>query len=189
MLRARPGRNDCSAGRSSKSWAWRVGDELEIGAEAATRRRHLHQWRLGVRDRNLVRPATSCWNNSIATEPTARSCWPTADAATAEQVAERLTDSRRLSIEAQPEPAYYLEQAEQTESLAQAGITVALFMGIGAMFGITNTMFAAIEQRTKDIAVLRLLGFRKQEILISFLVEALLIALIGGCGQSAWATA
>ncbi len=102
------------------------------------------------------------------------------DAATAEQIAKRLSATRRLSVDAVPEPAYYLEQAEQTMSLRAAGITVALFMGIGAVFGITNTMFAAIEQRTKDIAVLRLLGFQKQEILISFLVEALLIALIGG---------
>ncbi len=59
-------------------------------------------------------------------------------------------------------------------------MTVALFMGIGAVFGVTNTMFAAIGQRTKDIAVMRLLGFRKAEILASFLLEALLIALIGG---------
>jgi len=46
-------------------------------------------------------------------------------------------------------------------------------------------MFAAIEQRTKDIAVLRLLGFQRQEILVSFLLEALLIALIGGLLGSA----
>ena len=104
----------------------------------------------------------------------------TTDAQTAKEVAERLTDNRRLSIDAVPEPDYYLEQAEQTDMLRSAGFTVALFMGIGAVFGVTNTMFAAIEQRTKDIAVLRLLGFRKHEILISFLGEALLIAVIGG---------
>ena len=109
----------------------------------------------------------------------------TANASTAEKVAQRLTDSRLLSIDAQPEPAYYVEQGAQTESLRSAGITVALFMGIGAIFGVTNTMFAAIEQRTKDIAVLRVLGFQKQEILISFLVEALLIAVIGGLLGSA----
>jgi len=104
----------------------------------------------------------------------------TADADTAQQVAKRLTESRQISIDAQTEPEYYLKQSKQTEALRGAGITVALFMGIGAVFGVTNTMFAAIGQRTKDIAVMRLLGFRKHEILLSFLLEALLIAFIGG---------
>src|ERR1700733_2056013 len=44
------------------------------------------------------------------------------DAATAEQIAKRLTATRRLSVDAVPEPAYYLEQAEQTNSLRAAGI-------------------------------------------------------------------
>jgi putative ABC transport system permease protein len=52
-------------------------------------------------------------------------------------------------------------------------------MAVGAAFGITNTMFAAISQRVKDIAVLRILGFAKPDILISFLLEALLIAALG----------
>lgn len=43
-----------------------------------------------------------------------------------------------------------------------------------------NTMFAAISQRTKDIGVLRLLGFRRWQILVSFLLESLVLALIGG---------
>jgi ABC-type antimicrobial peptide transport system permease subunit len=43
-----------------------------------------------------------------------------------------------------------------------------------------NTMYAAISQRTKDIGVLRILGFRRGQILVSFLLESLLIALVGG---------
>jgi ABC-type antimicrobial peptide transport system permease subunit len=43
-----------------------------------------------------------------------------------------------------------------------------------------NTMFAAIAQRTKDIAVLRIMGFEARHILLSFLLEAVLIALVGG---------
>jgi len=59
----------------------------------------------------------------------------TANAAAAEQVAQRLNDSRILSLEAQPEPEYYVQQATQTESLRSAGITVAIFMGIGPCSG------------------------------------------------------
>ena len=36
------------------------------------------------------------------------------------------------------------------------------------------------EHKIKDIAVMRLLGFRRRDILLSFLMEALLIALAGG---------
>ena len=88
----------------------------------------------------------------------------TADADSAQKVAQRLSESRQMPIDAQPEPEYYLKQSKQTEALRTAGITVAIFMGIGAVFGVTNTMFAAIGQRTKDIAVMRLLGFRQHEI-------------------------
>jgi putative ABC transport system permease protein len=43
-----------------------------------------------------------------------------------------------------------------------------------------NTMFAAISQRIKDIGVLRLLGYARWQILVSFLLESLAIALVGG---------
>jgi ABC-type antimicrobial peptide transport system permease subunit len=41
-------------------------------------------------------------------------------------------------------------------------------------------MFAAIAQRIKDIGVMRILGFKRWQILVSFLLESLAIALIGG---------
>jgi ABC-type antimicrobial peptide transport system permease subunit len=57
---------------------------------------------------------------------------------------------------------------------------VALFMGIGGIFGIMNTMFAAVSQRTPDIGVLRILGFARWQILVSFFLESLLLAILGG---------
>jgi ABC-type antimicrobial peptide transport system permease subunit len=53
-------------------------------------------------------------------------------------------------------------------------------MALGGVFGVMNTMFAAIRQRTKDIGMLRALGFARWQILVSFLVESLLIAALGG---------
>src|SRR6266478_3650329 len=53
-------------------------------------------------------------------------------------------------------------------------------MALGGVFGIMNTMFAAIRQRTTDIGVLRILGFARWQVLVSFLLEALLIAGMGG---------
>ena len=57
---------------------------------------------------------------------------------------------------------------------------VAIVMAIGGVFGVMNTMFAAISQRIKDIGVLRLLGFARWQILVSLLLESLVIALVGG---------
>ena len=57
---------------------------------------------------------------------------------------------------------------------------VTLVMAVGGAFGVANTMFAAISQRTKDIGVLRLLGYARWQILVSFLLESLAIGLVGG---------
>jgi putative ABC transport system permease protein len=98
----------------------------------------------------------------------------------AERIVETLMSSRRLSVDAQTEPQYYAKQAEGTKFLETAAWVIAWFMGVGAVFGVMNTMFAAIGQRIKDIAVMRIMGFQAYEILISFLLEAILIAMIGG---------
>jgi putative ABC transport system permease protein len=98
----------------------------------------------------------------------------------AEELAERLSGSRSVSVEAMTEPKYYQKQSEQTKIMQTAAWVIAWFMGVGAMFGVMNTMFAAIGQRTKDIAVLRIMGFESGDILLSFLLEAILIAAIGG---------
>jgi putative ABC transport system permease protein len=98
----------------------------------------------------------------------------------AAQLSERLMSSRLTPCTAQPEQSYYAKQAENTEFMKTGAIVIAWFMGLGAVFGVMNTMFAAIGQRRKDIAVLRILGYQPGEIVISFLLEALLIAAIGG---------
>jgi ABC-type antimicrobial peptide transport system permease subunit len=59
-------------------------------------------------------------------------------------------------------------------------VFVAVVIGIGGIFGVMNTMFAAISQRIKDVGVLRILGFARWQILVSFFLESLAIALLGG---------
>src|SRR5258707_11909264 len=53
-------------------------------------------------------------------------------------------------------------------------------MAVGGVFGVMNTMFAAISQRIRDIGLLRILGYHRWEILISFFLESIAIALTGG---------
>ncbi|OYW16193.1 MAG: hypothetical protein B7Z55_14300, partial [Planctomycetales bacterium 12-60-4] len=75
----------------------------------------------------------------------------------------------------------YFENLSQTNTQFLIGaVIVAAFTAIGGVFGVMNTMFAAISQRTRDIGVLRLLGFKRRQILVSFLLESLLLAIVGG---------
>jgi putative ABC transport system permease protein len=84
------------------------------------------------------------------------------------------------TFEAIPETEYYARQSQTNQQLLDAIKVVAVVMGCGGILGIMNTMFAAISQRTKDIGVLRLTGFTRGQILRSFLLESVVIALLGG---------
>lgn len=84
------------------------------------------------------------------------------------------------AIAATPEPEYYAKLGETNRQFLVAIVFVAIVMAIGGVLGVMNTMFAAVSQRRKDIGVLRLLGFTRWQILMSFLMESLIIAFIGG---------
>ncbi|GBD35187.1 Macrolide export ATP-binding/permease protein MacB [bacterium HR36] len=85
-----------------------------------------------------------------------------------------------LEVSGIPEPKYYERMSEANTMFLAAALFIAAIMAVGGMFGLMNTMFAAVNQRTKDIAVLRILGYQRWQILLSFLFEALLLALLGG---------
>jgi putative ABC transport system permease protein len=57
---------------------------------------------------------------------------------------------------------------------------VALIMGIGAVFGAMNTMYASVAARVPEIGTLRALGFAPGAILGCFLIESLILALAAG---------
>lgn len=98
----------------------------------------------------------------------------------AKELAETLKDLKEVALNALVETEYFASLGETGKTMLYAIIFVALFMAIGGVFGVMNTMFAAISQRTKDIGVLRILGYARRQILVSFLLESLVIALLGG---------
>jgi putative ABC transport system permease protein len=85
------------------------------------------------------------------------------------------------SLQAVPERLYYENQGGQVAMVlrALAGL-VAVVMGLGAVFGAMNTMYAIVAARTREIGTLRALGFSRRAILVSFVVESAALALIGG---------
>ena len=105
----------------------------------------------------------------------------TADAEAAESLAKELTTNfKTAAVQAVPETEYFARLSQTNRQFLVAIIFVTVVMAIGGVFGIMNTMFAAISQRGKDIGVLRILGFARWQILVSFLLESLVIALVGG---------
>ena len=89
-------------------------------------------------------------------------------------------DFKKSNLDAQPETAYFARLGETSKQFAYAIGFVTFVMSIGGMFGIMNTMFAAISQRTKDIGVLRIVGYPRWQVLCSFLLESMLLAIVGG---------
>jgi ABC-type lipoprotein release transport system permease subunit len=101
------------------------------------------------------------------------------EAATA--LAQDLKDNyKKANLQPQTEPEYFAKLSGMTTQLRTGIMVLTFFMAVGGIFGVMNTMFAAISQRIKDIGVLRILGYARWQILASFLLEALLIALVGG---------
>lgn len=92
-----------------------------------------------------------------------------------------LTTDPRLNVKVIRETDYYAEQSVLLHRLIRTiGFTIAILMGVGAVFGAINTMYTAVAARTREIATLRALGFGSLPVVISVLAESMLLALVGG---------
>jgi putative ABC transport system permease protein len=94
---------------------------------------------------------------------------------------EAISRDRRFAITVFREPEYYARQARLLSNLIHGlGYTVAAFMAIGAMFGALNCMYSAVASRQVEIATLRAIGFGSLPLVISVMIEAVLLAVVGG---------
>lgn len=98
-----------------------------------------------------------------------------------EGIKNAIAGDRRLLLEPKIEPLFYEEQSKALSNfISYLGLILSIIFSIGAMIGAAITMYAAVANRTAEIGTLRALGFRRISILIAFLGEALLLALVGG---------
>jgi len=89
----------------------------------------------------------------------------------------------RLTLQAKRENRYYAEQSEKmARFLRILGISVTAIFSLGAIIGAMVTMYSAVANRTAEIGTLRALGFQRRSILAAFLVESLLLGILGGLG-------
>jgi putative ABC transport system permease protein len=92
-----------------------------------------------------------------------------------------LEADKRVTVQVEREAEYYAKQSRAVSTMIYVlGSLVAAIMGLGAIFGALNTMYAAVSERTREIATLRAIGYGRASIVLSFLLEALFIALLGG---------
>jgi putative ABC transport system permease protein len=90
-------------------------------------------------------------------------------------------EPRLQYLVAKSEPEWYSEQSKALASFIKVlGLVVTGIFSFGAMIGAMITMYAAVSNRTAEIGTLRALGFLRRNILISFLIEALFLSLLGG---------
>ncbi|HUD24182.1 MAG TPA: ABC transporter permease [Burkholderiaceae bacterium] len=95
----------------------------------------------------------------------------------------------RLQLQARPERRYYEDQSRQMSDFIRIlGLTLSIIFSLGAMIGAAITMYASVATRTGEIGTLRALGFARRSILAAFLLESMLLALVGGVAGLAGAS-
>lgn len=102
------------------------------------------------------------------------------DAVAAKALVSRVSDDQRLLLEAKFERDYYAAQMTSAAPVQTLGILVSAIMAIGSCFAAMNTMYTAVARRNREIGVLQMLGFSRWSILLSFVIESLLLSLLGG---------
>jgi putative ABC transport system permease protein len=92
----------------------------------------------------------------------------------------RIETDKRLPLQATPEVEYYKSQTGTATPIRWMGKFLAIAMSIGAIFSAMNTMYASVGSRTREVGTLRVLGFRRRTVLLSFIVEGAFLSFIGG---------
>jgi putative ABC transport system permease protein len=95
----------------------------------------------------------------------------------------------RLSNEVKREQLFYSDQSKSLSTfISILGLTLSTIFSLGAMIGAMITMYASVANRVGEIGTLRALGFKRRNVLTAFLLEALLLGLVGGIAGLAFAS-
>jgi putative ABC transport system permease protein len=178
--RLEPSRGEAIVGRAAaaRSTGAELGGELRLGNSA---------WRVvGVFDSGGSALDAEIWvdarqlaNDAKRPSPYSSLRVRVADGADASALIRRIEGDPRFALAASIESEYYAKQAASTDALYLVVGALALLAGVGAAFGATNTLYATVQARTREIGTLRALGFSRFAIATAFLFEAALIAVAG----------
>ncbi len=101
-----------------------------------------------------------------------------------EQVLRRLHKLRPdqdndFTIRNQTDIVQTMQETQQTFTFLLAGIA-AVSLLVGGI-GIMNIMIVSVTERTKEIGIRKAIGARRQDILLQFLIESVVLSIVGGC--------
>jgi putative ABC transport system permease protein len=155
-----------------------IGDEMQFGKGS---------WKVvGVFDAGGSAYESEVWGdvNQMASDFDRQGGFSSAylhatDPIAAEALKNRVSDDQRLKLEGMLESDYYAKQTSSGTPIKVIGWVVGVIMAVGSIFAAMNTMYAAVAYRGREIATLRVIGFSRPAILTSFVLESLLIALLG----------
>lgn len=102
------------------------------------------------------------------------------DAAAFDSIKNAIKNDNRLKLQVKSEYDYYADQTRGLLGIRIIVSIVTLFMIFGAILGTMNTMFSATASRTRELATLRALGFKRRTLIASVLVESAFVAILGG---------
>lgn len=104
----------------------------------------------------------------------------TTDAAAREAISARVRDDEQFQLKAISETDYFESQKSASVAIRVVAYIIAFFLTFGAMFAAANTMYAAVASRSREIGTLRAIGFPRRAVLASFMLESLVLCLLGG---------
>lgn len=108
------------------------------------------------------------------------------DPARIEALAAEVDADPRLDHRLVSETEFFSAQSGSLAAqIERFGVAVAVIMAIGALFAALNTMYSAVATRTVEIATLRALGFGNVPVVVSVMIEAMALALLGGLAGAA----
>lgn len=97
-----------------------------------------------------------------------------------QSLSDTVANDTRLKLQTKSEYKYYSDQTGGLLGIIILVTFVTVFMVIGAILGAMNTMFSAVASRTRELATLRALGFKRRAVLMSVIVEAAFVSFLGG---------
>jgi putative ABC transport system permease protein len=175
-----PGQREVVVGQSihSRFNGANVGDVMDFAKG---------QWKVvGVFDSGGTAYDSEIWGdvNQIANDFDRQGGYSSAylratDPVAADALKNRVSDDQRLKLEGTLETDYYEKQTSSGGPIKFIGTFVAIIMAIGSSFAAMNTMYAAVAYRAREIATLRVIGFSRPSILTSFVLESLMLSLLG----------
>ena len=101
-------------------------------------------------------------------------------ATTFQSIRDSISTDTRLKLQSKSEYKYYEDQTSGLLGIRILVTIVAFFMVLGATLGAMNTMFSAVASRKRELATMRALGFKRRDVLLSIVVEAIVISGLAG---------